>query len=737
MPDVPLQVDSTMSRLPDVVRGIWGFDQLRPLQEDAIRAGVDCRDALVVMPTGGGKSLCYQVPPLLAERTDVVVSPLIALMKDQVDGLRECGYPAVAIHSGMQSAAQRDAEAEILSGRCRLVLVAPERLLTARFLDLLRRIRVRHVAVDEAHCISHWGHDFRPEYRKLATLRQHFPGLCVHAYTATATPRVREDIIAQLNLRDPLVLIGRFDRPNLSYRIVPRIDLYEQAVDVLKRHAGQAVIVYCISRKDTEAMASWLKSKKVRAAAYHAGMDAGSRRKTQDAFAEEKLDVIVATVAFGMGVDRSDVRCVMHTAMPKSIEHYQQETGRAGRDGLPAECVLLYSSADVMRWEKVLSMPREEDNGVDPAAAAAALEAQLELLGHMRRFCAKVECRHRGLSEYFGQTYETARCGACDVCLGEVEGVEDATVTAQKILSCVARVRERFGVGHVVDVLMGAATQRIQEFGHDQLSTYGLMKEHDKKQLTNLVHQLLDQELLARTHGEYPLLKLNAASWEVMRGKRSVYFTRAAKKVKKSKADVEAWEGVDQDLFESLRALRRQLAQDRGIPAYQVFSDATLRDLAVIRPTRSADLRGIYGIGKRKAEEFGADVLDRIRAHVRTARIVEQKKSASNDAHPISSSQHAANEMFARRQTIEEVMAALTRARSTTLDYLCNYIASHRPGNIDPWVTPELQKTITEAIGAVGPGLIRPVFDHLGGTMPFETIRLVMTHVKARTADET
>ncbi|HEY6364810.1 MAG TPA: RecQ family ATP-dependent DNA helicase, partial [Candidatus Binatia bacterium] len=498
-------------------RRYWGFSELRPLQEQAIRAGLERRDSLVVMPTGSGKSLCYQVPAGLAQRTDIVVSPLISLMKDQVDGLGECGYPAAALYSGMPPDVLRKIEGQIATGRYRLVFVAPERLLTPRFLQLIERLQVRAFAIDEAHCISHWGHDFRPEYRQLAELKTRFPQASVHAYTATATERVRADIVAQLRLQNPAVLVGTFDRPNLVYRIVPRVDAQMQVLQVLRRHLGEAAIIYCISRKDTEAMAEWLQTNRLRAAFYHAGMEAEERRRTQDAFASQAIDVVAATVAFGMGIDRSDVRCVIHAAMPKSIEHYQQETGRAGRDGLEAECVLLYSAADVIRWESLI-----EKSAAEAAAPGEVSAAARELLEQMRRFCSDVYCRHCKLSEYFGQEYAKSNCEACDVCLNEVEGLADATVTAQKILSCVARAGERFGAEHIVDVLLGADTERVRRWHHEQLTTYGLMKGANRKTLTNMLYQLLDGGLLERTAEERPVLRLNEASWEVLRGKRAV-----------------------------------------------------------------------------------------------------------------------------------------------------------------------------------------------------------------------
>jgi ATP-dependent DNA helicase RecQ len=594
-----------------VLRRFWGFEGLRPLQLEAIQAGLDRRDSLVVMPTGGGKSLCYQVPPAVAGRTDVVVSPLIALMKDQVDALRESGYPAAALHSGIDLAEIRQVERELADGRHHLIFVAPERLLTPRFLELAGRLNVTSFAIDEAHCISQWGHDFRPEYRKLAELKTRFPGASIHAYTATATERVRHDIIEQLGLRDPAVLVGSFDRPNLLYRVRPKLDVNAQIAETIRRHKGEASIVYSISRNDTERIAAYLTSEGVRAAAYHAGMEADVRRRTQDRFAAEEIDVVVATVAFGMGIDRSDVRCVIHAAIPKSIEAYQQETGRAGRDGLPAECVLFYSAADVIRWQNLMERSAEESS-----AAAEVVESGKRLLEEIRRFATVVRCRHAALSAYFGEIYEGTNCGACDFCLGEVEGVADSTVLAQKVLSCVARVDQRFGVEHVVDVLSGASSERVRRLGHEKLSTYGLLKDVPRKNLTNLVYQLVDAGLLERTPGDRPTLKLNALSWEVMRGGRAVTLLQAKEsKSKRTRMEEASWRDVDEPLFESLRTLRREIAAERGVPAYVILHDATLRELASVRPTIVEGLRHIRGFGEKKLTDFGARVIECIKSH--------------------------------------------------------------------------------------------------------------------------
>jgi ATP-dependent DNA helicase RecQ len=624
----PDQLDAPVR---EAIRRTFGFEALRPLQREAIHAGLSQRDSLVVMPTGGGKSLCYQVPPLVAGRLDVVASPLISLMKDQVDGLRACGYPAAALHSHLSAPERRAILDGLRRGAYRLLFVSPERLTSPPFLDLLASLDIRAFAVDEAHCISHWGHDFRPEYRQLAVLKDRFPHTSVHAFTATATPRVRQDIVEQLRLRDPNVLVGVFDRPNLTYRIVQRLGAAAQVVEILARHSGEAAIIYCISRSETEELANALRGRGVNARAYHAGMGAEARRRTQDAFASETLDVVVATVAFGMGIDRSSVRCVIHAAMPQSIEHYQQETGRAGRDGLEAECVLLYSGEDVFRWRSIIERPDEASGPPDERAQAA----RRELLWHMQNLCRRLECRHRALSRYFGQEYGAEGCGACDVCLGEVTGMPESTVVAQKILSCVARLGQSFGVGHVVRVLRGAADDQLTRRGHDRLSTYGLLRDVPQKELTNLVYQLVDQGMLERTEGDRPVLRLNPESIEVLRGGRPVQlFDPGRGPVRRSRAAVESWEGVDRDLFERLRILRRDLAAERGVPAYVIFGDATLRELARCQPTTLAELAGVRGVGQKKLVDLGPAFLAAIRAWA--------DGTASAASEPMRSVQHGA-----------------------------------------------------------------------------------------------
>ncbi len=724
----------------------WGFRTLRPLQAEAIRAGLDQRDSLVVMPTGGGKSLCYQVPPLMGGRTDVVVSPLIALMKDQVDGLRACGYPAVAIHSGMSDPERVEAMRAMTAGECRLVFVAPERLLMSGFMNLLRRMGVRSFAIDEAHCISHWGHDFRPEYRRLAELKDAFPAASLHAFTATATPRVREDIVAQLRLRDPRVLVGSFDRPNLVYRVLPRQRGSEQVLEVVKRHKGEAVIVYCISRRDTEKTAEALQARRVRAAFYHAGMAPDQRRRVQDDFAAERIDVVVATVAFGMGIDRSNIRCVIHAAMPKSIEQYQQETGRAGRDGLAAECVLLYSGGDAMKWESL--MARSAAEAAQPVPAEV-LDAMTDLIAQMQRFCENPTCRHRQIVAHFGQMYDKPNCGACDVCLGETDVVPEATTIAMKILSGVARCESRFGVTHIVDVLRGAATENTRRFGHDQLSTFGILRDIPKETLRQYVFQLVSQGLLDRSRGDMPILQINDRSWEVMRRQREVMLVRQqAAPVRRTRVETDSWEGVDEGLFERLREIRRVLATDRGVPTYTIFGDRSLRDMARLRPTTPQGLLICHGVGARKLEQFGSIFLKEIADHcaaVGASRLEDDPEAAAHVAEREagavappprtgSGALDRAAELFDRGASLDTVCEALGRAQSTVSGYLVEYIAARRPESIDRWVSPDIYGEVAAAIDELGTRRLKPIFERFEERIPYQTIRLVAAHLEALAA---
>jgi len=608
--------NSREALLKTALHEIWGFSSFRPLQAEAMRSVLDGRDSIVVLPTGGGKSLCFQAPALVAADGPsaspgrrgfaLVVSPLISLMKDQVDGLRVDGVDAAYLNSTL-TGDERDAVVRSLrEDRCRLLYVSPERLVgdgRDGFRRLLHECGVRFIAIDEAHCISQWGHDFRPEYRQLGRLRDDFPGVSLHAFTATATDRVRRDIAVELRLRDPEVLVGSFDRPNLIYRVLRRGNQYRQLQQVLARHEDEAGIVYCLSRKDVEATAERLRSDGHRAVPYHAGLADDVRARHQDDFLDERVDVVVATVAFGMGIDRSNVRFVVHAGAPRSLEHYQQESGRAGRDGLPAECVLIYSTADFARWRQML-----EANGELTDSARA-------LLRDIERYAAGTRCRHRALIEYFGQSWDRGECGACDWCLRELDSVRDSTTVARKILSCVARVKQSWGAGHVIDVLLGKSTEKVAIAGHDTLSTFGLLKDEPPLAVRGYVDQLIASGMLSRDGEPYPVLRLTNDGTAFLKGEGEIELFRellpAAGRAKRGRAEI--GKGGDSALFDVLRDIRLQLARARGVPPYVIFHDTTLRDMAERKPTTIAQLHEVYGVGAKKAADFGELFLAAIR----------------------------------------------------------------------------------------------------------------------------
>jgi ATP-dependent DNA helicase RecQ len=590
--------------LLEVLGRYWGYTSFRPLQREAMQAILDRRDSVVVMPTGAGKSLCFQAPALVRDGLAVVVSPLISLMKDQVDTLVANGVPAACFNSSLSQDVRSSVLQGMRDGRYRLLYVSPERLASEgseSFVAMLARANVSFIAVDEAHCISQWGHDFRPEYRQLARLRHAFPNISLHAYTATATARVRRDIALQLALDGPVELVGSFDRPNLVYRVLPRAGLKAQLTAVLARHRGEAGIVYCTSRKEVDALAAWLCEQGHRARPYHAGLEDAERARNQDAFLDEHADIVVATVAFGMGIDRSDVRFVVHAGAPQSLEHYQQESGRAGRDGLEAECVLFYSTADFLKWRVML-----ERNG-------ELTSERRSLLRDMERYAASVGCRHRHLVGYFGERYERDDCGACDYCLDELESVADATTVARKILSCVARVGQRFGAAHVTNVLRGADTEQVTGRGHQALTTFGLLRDAAVPEVRGYIEQLIAHELLRQTDDEYPVLVLTEQGVALLKDAGAVPGLALARQrkptkdrlPKRARIETESWQDVDRDLFERLRVLRLEIARERGVPPYVIFHDTTLREMARLKPRTVDALLEVRGVGARKAHDLG------------------------------------------------------------------------------------------------------------------------------------
>ena len=613
MPDSPDALDplnSLDSLLRDTLHRVWGFSGFRPLQREAMHAILASRDSLVVLPTGGGKSLCFQAPAIVQARgVGLVISPLISLMKDQVDGLRVDGVAAAYLNSTQTPDARDAVVASLREDRCRLLYVSPERMVgdgSPGLRRLLQQVGVRFIAVDEAHCISQWGHDFRPEYRQLGRLRDDFPGVSLHAFTATATERVRGDIVAELRLNEPIVLVGSFDRPNLTYRVHRRGNLHSQLRTILERHEGEAGIVYCLSRREVEALASWLAEEGHRAVPYHAGLPDAVRSDHQEAFLQERADIVVATVAFGMGIDRSNVRFVVHAGAPRSAEHYQQESGRAGRDGLPAECVLIYSSADFVRWRQML-----EESGELTASVRT-------LLRDMERYAAGTRCRHRTLVEYFGELYTRVSCGACDWCLKELDVVEGSTVVAQKILSCVVRLKQGWGTAHVTDVLVGRATDKMIACGHEALSTFGLLKDESAATVRGYIEQLVAGGFLVREGDPYPVLHVTPAGATLLRGQDACTLYReirppTGRRRRRGASGAAVPSDVDRELFDVLRDVRLRLARERGVPPYVIFHDTTLGDMVQRRPKTIDDLHDVYGVGAKKAADFGDAFLDAIR----------------------------------------------------------------------------------------------------------------------------
>ncbi len=597
-----------IENITKVLKKYWGYEDFLPLQKEAMACAGSGRDSIVVLPTGGGKSLCFQAPAVAMPGLAVVVSPLISLMKDQIDALTECGVSAGRLDSTV-SDQQRDSVFERIHNKTlKLLYVAPERIMSGGFVDFLRKIELSMIAIDEAHCVSMWGHDFRPEYRQLGLLKEALGGVAIHAYTATATDQVRADIAVQLKLRDPEILVGSFDRPNLVYKVRRRGTIVKQVCQVLDRYRGESGIIYCIRRKDVDGMCVKLKAKGYRVAPYHAGLDPERRKKNQESFITEKVDTIVATVAFGMGIDKSNVRYVIHAGMPKSLEHYQQESGRAGRDGLEAECCLFHSGGDYGTWKSILQN-----------SEAAGIEVSMAKLNGIYSYCTALTCRHRMLVSYFGQELEGDGCGACDVCLGELDCIEDSLVTSQKILSCIVRLECRFGGDYTAAVLTGSKDARILQNGHDNLSTYGLLSDFTKRIVRDWTEQLIGQGYAEKT-GEYSVLNVTEKGRLVLKGLETPKLGKPAKKrdtrhPRASKAEKQSWEGVDRELFEELRQSRRVIADTKKVPAFVVFGDAALRDMARKRPSTSAGFLHVSGVGEQKNKQYGPQFLTAIKEY--------------------------------------------------------------------------------------------------------------------------
>lgn len=732
----------------------WGYDSFLPLQDQAINAILNRQDSLVILPTGSGKSLCYQLPVLMMQGTAVVVSPLVSLMKDQVDTLNGMGIPAGILNSAMSESDRQQAIQTLRQGSYKLFYVAPEGLAKPSFLDLLSQCELAYFVIDEAHCISQWGHDFRSAYRELGQLRERFPNLGIHAFTATATEPVRKDIVQALHLRHSTPIVGHFDRPNLLYRVQYRTNLMKQLCDILDRYPNEGGVIYCISRKDVDELAASLKSKGYNALPYHAGLTADARQRHQDAFMNERVNIIVATIAFGMGIDRSNIRFVIHTGMPKSIENYQQEAGRAGRDRLNAECVLLYSGVDVVKWRTIMGEPMTDYDRLS-----------LEKLFEMSDYCQQSVCRHRFLVEYFGQAFEKANCQHCDYCLGEFEELDDSLTVAQKILSCVARVKERFGAHHVAQVLSGAKTEKIRQFDHDLLSTYGILSEYSAKDIQLWIDQLLYQDFLLRDP-QYGSLIITGFGKQLLKGERSVSLAKphkpqkAGKRSKTSAAQLEpGWNNEDGQLFEALRQLRRTIATEQNVPPYIIFGDVTLKEMVRHKPTSISQFKGMKGVPTKKLETLCPRFLDVIlkqtglpqtpddewldnpepvaKSRKAFSRYASQNSSWA-DADDTPTSEHLKNtkalalDRFHAGASFDSVMAATGRTKATVINYLCDYIKRAELTSAEPWLADDVVDAVGQAVATVGKHRLQPIFEKLEGKIAYDDIRVALAILENR-----
>ena len=709
--------------LLDTLKHRFGFASFRPLQEEIIRDAIEGRDVFALLPTGGGKSLCFQLPALVKPGLTLVVSPLIALMKDQVDALQASGIAATFLNSSLAQGDSRPRLRGLHNGEFRLLYVAPERLMLSGFLDDLKRWNINLIAVDEAHCISEWGHDFRPEYRQLASLRPHFPDVPFMALTATATDRVREDIVKQLHLREPQCYVASFNRPNLTYRVFPKAKAYEQTLEFVGARRDECGIIYCSSRKSTEALAAKLTADGVKARPYHAGMEREERSKSQELFLRDEVRVICATIAFGMGINKPNVRFVIHYDLPKNVEGYYQETGRAGRDGLPSECLLLFSAGDVVKQRRFLEEktdPRERQIG----------EQQLQQMLHYAE-CAG--CRRASLLDYFSEQFPDDNCGACDNCLSPRE-TWDGTLAAQKFLSCIYRIRERgnFGVGlnHVIEVLTGAETAKVRQWGHEQLSTYGIGKELDRPAWGAIGRELIRLGFARQDAEHFNVLELTDDGRKFLRERRPVQLTKPMQAPESAKIPRAGEIRCDEQLFEILRALRKRLADERGVPPYIVFSDVALRQMARSYPAGDREFLRINGVGDAKLREFGAGFLGEIAGYLAANPRQMFADDAFETPRPVARGSKLTGTVLATLQlyragrSVDDIAKQREVIPGTILGHLADALEAGEDVDISPWVTPEIQAEVAAVFAKEGMEKLGPVYGALRGKYDYGILKL-------------
>lgn len=713
-----------------ILKQTFGYDTFRPLQREVIENVLNKHDSLAIMPTGGGKSLCYQIPALIFEGLTVVVSPLIALMKDQVEQMRAAGVPALFLNSTLSPEAYQQNMEYVRRGETKLLYVAPETLLTPRIFDLLANIKVDCFTIDEAHCISEWGHDFRPEYRQLVDVRRRFPSAVCLALTATATPRVRADIKASLGFNSSNEFVASFNRKNLYIEVKPKSDPTIQTIHFLKRFKDQSGIIYCFSRKQVDDLTASLTRKGYSVCAYHAGLEDEQRRRNQEAFIRDDIQIIVATIAFGMGINKPNVRFVIHYDLPKSVESYYQEIGRAGRDGLSAHCLLLYSYGDVAKLKYFIDQKEGEERRV----ASQHLDAMVRYAED------QVACRRQPLLAYFGETYTVQNCKNCDNCNAEPPILTDITIPAQKFLSCVKRTGERFGAGHVVDVLLGSKKEKVLKFEHEKLSTYDIGQELNQKQWMHLARQLAQMGYLNQD-GEFHTLSLTSKALETLRNRSKIMGQlqeveeRAPQKA--NKAELE----YNHALFAILRSKRKEIADAAGVPPYVIFSDRTLVELAAFTPQTSEKLLAINGIGLVKARQFGDAFLELIRDYCIKRGIKEKERDIPDEKSTEARTKNKNNgsnlryivvgEAFNAGENLQELTDRFSVTKSTIINYLVKYSLD---GNVINSIeelqslvgsTPLMQKAVFDTFSEVGTEYLKPAFDKLNGAIDYDELKIL------------
>ena len=714
-----------LERARGIVKDVFGYDGFRPLQEEVIAAIMAKRDALVVMPTGGGKSLCYQVPALASEGLTVVVSPLISLMKDQVDQLRALGVDAVLLNSTLSAEEYAHNTAMVRAGTARLLYIAPESLMKREVLSLLESARVECLAIDEAHCISEWGHDFRPEYRQLSAIRKRFPSAACAAFTATATVRVRDDIKRTLLMDGTAEFVASFNRENLFFEVSPKQEPLSQILDFLEKNRGSSGIIYCFSRNQVDLLAGRLAGEGYSVRPYHAGLADEVRRENQELFIRDDVQIMVATIAFGMGIHKTNVRFVIHFDLPKSIESYYQEIGRAGRDGLPAHCLLLYGYGDTQKIRYFIGQKSDE---MERRVADAHLEALV-------RYAEHDGCRRAPLLAHFGEEYAAGNCGMCDNCVTPRERGEDLTTRARMFLSCVARTGRRFGAEHIIDVLRGSESRKVLDNDHHRISTYGIGKDLPKADWQAIARRLVSAGALFRDPERHGGLDITEKGMAIMRGDESFYGSIRAKASSRTHGD--RCVDYDETLFELLRAKRKELATAENVPPYVVFSDKTLADMASRYPQSRESMLAVHGVGARKLARYGDEFAGIIAAYCRERGLDDRCAGAPSRRDPLKTPRFVTvGEEYNAGKSVDELAAGYGVKTQTILNNLFSYLReghSLRSDGIIPLLSLDAKRgeAVLGAFEELGAEYLKPVFERLNGEISYETLAVYRLYVLA------